>query len=147
MFGWSPQPSREGRHLVLFDGYCGLCDRAVSFLLRRDRHGVLTYAPLQGETGLAVRQRFEVSEALDSMLFVEDHGTPEARLHVRSGGALQALAKIGGPWRWLSAPFRLVPRPLRDAIYEFVAKRRLLWFGTLDTCRVPSVEERDRFLP
>ncbi len=131
---------------MLFDGECGFCDRTVQFLLRRDRHEVLSYATLQGETGLAVKEQFSIPASLDSMLFVEDFGTDAPRLHDRSTGVLAAAGKMGGVWRWLSAA-RVVPKGLRDAVYEFIAKRRIVWFGRLDSCRVPRPSERARFLP
>jgi predicted DCC family thiol-disulfide oxidoreductase YuxK len=142
----SPRPSPDGRHLVLYDGLCGLCDRAVSFLLRVDRGGVLSFAPLQGEAAAVLRRRLEVPESLDSMLFVRDAGGAGERVLVRSSGVLAALDAVGRGWR-IVAWLRLVPRPLRDAVYDFVARRRTRWFGRLEACRVPSAEQRARFLP
>jgi predicted DCC family thiol-disulfide oxidoreductase YuxK len=140
-----PRPSAVGHHLLLYDGECGLCDRAVQFLLARDRGRVLTFAPLQGSTAAALRTRLAVPRELDSLLLVLDAGSPEERLLSRSSGVLASLDVIGGVWRLLSW-LRLVPRPLRDALYIFVAKRRAVWFERLPACRVPTPEESDRFL-
>jgi predicted DCC family thiol-disulfide oxidoreductase YuxK len=142
----SAKPSAAGRHLVLFDGFCGLCDRSVSFLARIDRHSVLYFSPLQGETAAQLRRRLAVPEHLDSMLFVADAGTPGERLLTRSSGVLAALDAVGGPWRLLSW-LRVVPRPVRDAVYDFVARNRQRWFGRRETCRLPTQAERDRWLP
>ncbi len=141
----SPKPSADGRHIVLYDGECGMCDGIVQRLLKRDRGGVLFYAPLQGATAAAVRERFGVPEDLDSLLFVRDAGGAEERLLVRSSGALAILDVLGGIWRIVSW-LRIVPRPLRDAVYAFIAKRRTVWFGRLETCRLPEAGERERFL-
>jgi predicted DCC family thiol-disulfide oxidoreductase YuxK len=140
-----PRPSSDGRHLLLYDGECGLCDRAVQFLLPRDRGRVLTFAPLQGSTAAALRSRLAVPRELDSLLLVLDAGSPGERLLTRSSAVLGSLDVIGGIWRLLSW-LRLVPRPVRDAVYVFVAKRRAIWFGRLPACRVPTPAERDRFL-
>ena len=130
---------------MLYDGECGLCDRGVRFLLPRDRARVLTFAPLQGESAKELRARLRVPDEFDSMLFVRDAGTSEEKLYVRSTATLGILDVIGGPWRWLSW-LRVVPAPLRDALYAFVAKRRIVWFGRLESCQIPDESERDRFL-
>ena len=69
----------------------------------------------------------------------------EGRMYDRSSAVLRAVALLGGPWRMVSA-LRVIPAPLRDLVYRFVAARRYRWFGRRDTCRVPSPVERDRFL-
>jgi predicted DCC family thiol-disulfide oxidoreductase YuxK len=134
------------RSLVLYDGLCGLCDRSVQFLLARDRRGVLRFAPLQGETAAAVLRRQRVAPDLATMVFVRGHGGRDERAFVRSAGAIRALAALGGPWR-LAALLLVVPPPLRDAVYRWVAANRLRWFGRLESCRVPSPQVRRRFLP
>jgi len=131
---------------VLYDGLCGLCDASVRFLLARDRAGRLRFAPLQGPTAAAVRARHPALPPLDeTILLVDSPRTPAERVRVRSDAALAALGRLGGGWR-LAGLLRAVPRPLRDAVYRFVARRRTRWFGRLDACRVPSAEQRRRFL-
>lgn len=71
----------------------------------------------------------------------------EDGLHVRSGAVLRALRAIGGAWRIVAAMGWCVPRPLRDALYRHVARRRLGWFGAADACTVPGGTRDDRFLP
>ncbi|MDH3405000.1 MAG: DCC1-like thiol-disulfide oxidoreductase family protein [Acidobacteriota bacterium] len=141
----APKPSPGGRHVVLYDGECGLCDGAVQFLLKKDRARVLHYAPLQGSTAAVLRRRLRVPDEIDSLLFVRDAGTARETLLVRSSGVLAILDVLGGPWRVLSW-LRVVPRLLRDAVYAFIAKRRTVWFGRLDACRVPELAARERFL-
>jgi predicted DCC family thiol-disulfide oxidoreductase YuxK len=128
------------RNLVLYDGDCGLCDRLVQWLLRHDKKGVLSYAPLQGETARPY------AAGLDTMVFVErgDDLQP-ARVFVRSRGVFRILSKLGGIWRVLSWA-RILPAFLTDAGYRFIARRRIRWFGRLETCRVPDAAIRARFL-
>lgn len=139
----SPDP------LVLYDGYCGLCDRSVQWLIARDRRAVLRFTPLQGETAAPILERhgFPADQELRTMLVVERLGSPRERLRERSDGALAALAAIGGGWGLLGRIGRAVPRFLRDAVYDFIARRRLRWFGRLDACRIPTPAEKARFLP
>lgn len=133
-------------NLMLYDGVCGLCDRAVQFLLERDRAGAFHYAALQGETAAAVRGRHPRLEGVDSMVLVRDHGTPDETVFLRSSAALEIAAVLGGFWRLVSW-LRLMPRPLRDFVYDQVARRRYGWFGKFDSCKVPAPAARARFLP
>jgi predicted DCC family thiol-disulfide oxidoreductase YuxK len=131
---------------VLFDGECGLCDRTVSWLLRHDRHGRFRFGALQGPSAAAVRDRHPgLPPADETIVLVEAPGSAAERVRVRSAGALAILARLGGLWRLIALLF-LVPRPLRDAAYRFVAKRRHRWFGRLASCRIPTAAERARFL-
>jgi predicted DCC family thiol-disulfide oxidoreductase YuxK len=132
--------------LVLYDGVCGLCDRSVQFLLRHDRRARLSFAALQGETARPILERHGLAGELGSFVLVRDAGTSRERLHLRSSGALEVTRELGGAWR-LARALRVVPRRLRDAVYDWVARRRYGWFGTLDACRVPGPEVRSRFLP
>jgi predicted DCC family thiol-disulfide oxidoreductase YuxK len=131
---------------VMFDGRCGLCDGAVRWLIRHDRRAALRFAPLEGAVAAAVRQRHPDLPAGDEtfVLVESPEGTGE-RVRVRSDAALAALVRLGGAWR-LAAALRVVPRPLRDVVYRWVARNRTRWFGRLDACRIPSPGERERFL-
>ena len=127
--------------LIYYDGLCGLCDRFVQFVLRRDRAARYRFAPLQGSTA-----RDRVPSTLDpetsQTVILEDGG----RFRVRSDAALAILTGLGGAWR-LAGSLRMVPRPLRDAVYDLVARHRSRWFGRRAECRVPEPAQRDRFLP
>ena len=127
--------------IVYYDGLCGLCDRFVQFVLRRDRGARYRFAPLQGNTA-----QERVPATLDpqaSQTVILEEGD---RFRVRSDAALAILSGLGGPWR-LAGLLRVIPRPLRDAIYDLVARNRERWFGRRAECRVPEPDERDRFLP
>ena len=127
--------------VIYYDGLCGLCDRFVGFVLPRDRRQRYHVAPLQGETARA-RLRDLPDPAASSTVILDDEGT----LRVRSDAALAILTGLGGVWRG-AAVLRLVPRPIRDAVYDWIARHRHRWFGRLAACRIPSAEERERFLP
>ena len=134
--------TRVPQRLVLFDGVCGLCDRLVSFLVRVDHARTLRYAPLQGETAQALRERFpEIPADLASMAFVDD-----GRVYLRSRAVLRVLGTLGWPWRAF-AVFSWLPLWLTDAGYRLVARTRYGIFGKLDACRLPNEEEKSLFLP
>jgi len=131
--------------VLLFDGECGFCDRAVRWLLARDPAGRLHFAPLQGETAAALRARHpQIPLDLDTAVLVERIGSEE-RVHLRSRAVLRALELVEFPG-WRLAWLRLLPRGLADAAYRWFARGRYRWFGRLDTCRIPGPEERARFL-
>jgi predicted DCC family thiol-disulfide oxidoreductase YuxK len=126
---------------IYFDGYCGLCDRFVQFVLRRDRAGRYRFAPLQGSTAQE-RVPATLDPRASQTVILEEAG----RFRVRSDAALEILSGLGGAWR-LAGLLRVIPRPVRDAVYDLVARNRNRWFGRLAECRIPQPSERDRFLP
>lgn len=145
----APLPPEPGGPIIFFDGVCGLCDRFVDFVIARDRKGVYRFAPLQGETyaahfgsqGLRGSQGPPSTDAPSTVLLAEG-----PVLKARSDATLRILAGLGGPWR-LAGLLLLIPRTLRDGVYDFVAARRYRWFGKKESCRLPTPEERGRFLP
>lgn len=131
--------------LVLYDGICGLCDLAVQWLLARDPKGALFFAPLQGATARRVLGRHpELPKGTDSILFVERDGASE-RLSWRSRALVRIARHLQGPARHLSL-LRFVPAFLADLGYRLVARVRYRIWGRREACRVPSPEERARFL-
>jgi predicted DCC family thiol-disulfide oxidoreductase YuxK len=136
---WLPAREKDsGRQLVLFDGVCALCHRTVQFLLTEDRAARLQFAPLQGAAAQPILRRHQLNEApLRSLVFVESAGSDLERIHVKSDAVLRALAALGGFWQVVSW-LRLVPRPVRDAAYDVIARNRYRWFGTQESCLLPT---------
>jgi predicted DCC family thiol-disulfide oxidoreductase YuxK len=133
------------RRLVLYDGFCGFCDRMVRWLLDRDR-GRLAYAPLQGPTAAELRARHpEIPEALETLIYVETGENGFETVSMRSEAVFRLAAQLAPPWNAL-AWLRWLPRPLTDLAYRSFARHRYRLFGRLDDCRLPSPEERSRFL-
>ena len=138
-----------GRLLVLFDGHCGLCNRSVRWLLRRDRHDRLRFAPSNApQVAALTRLNFVMSDANgpNSILVALYIGSPAERLLARSDAVLAVLAELPQPWPALAAILRLIPRPLRDLVYRLVARWRYRIWGRLESCPIPTAAERDRFL-
>lgn len=126
--------------MVFFDGHCNLCNGAVAFILKRDSSGYFKFASL--ETGVAVRQLEEFgirTAAVDSIVLVE-----EGQVYVRSAAALRIAKKLNGLWPLLYV-FIIIPRPLRDAIYNWIARNRYRWFGRRIDCMLPDDIYKDRF--
>jgi len=130
-----PQP------VVFFDGVCGLCNRFVDFVIRHDSRGVFHFAPLQGETA---RERLTEADVRDlkTVVLLDGEGT-----YRKSTAVLRVLGRLGAFWRAVAAVLWLVPRPLRDVGYAWVARNRYAIFGKKETCRLPTPAERGLFLP
>ena len=144
----SPSPGilPPGGPILLYDGVCGLCNRLVRFLVARDRSGHMRFAPLQSGLAAKALTRHGLDRArLDTVYLITQPGTPAERVQSKSRAVLAALRELGGAWR-LTGILRVVPGPLRDAVYDVVAKIRYRVFGRSDRCELPPPEMRGRFL-
>jgi len=144
-----PQPG--GRLLVIFDGHCVLCNRAVRWLMRRDRRGRFRFAasesPLIAE--MLKRQPAEGTGGPGppaTILVVRNAGTAEEEWLRRSDAIVALLAELPGPWPAVGLALGLIPRPVRDFGYRVVAGWRYRIWGRLESCPLPTVEERSRFV-
>ncbi len=150
----SPRPQGP---ILFFDGDCILCNGFADFVLRRDRRQALRLATLQGETAAAWLSREvappfaggaagaagpEPEPGFRSVVLYEAGAT-----YRKSEAVRRVLRQLGGAWRVAAVLTGLVPRPLRDAVYDVVARHRLRWFGRRASCRMPTAAERERFLP
>jgi predicted DCC family thiol-disulfide oxidoreductase YuxK len=134
----SPAPSHA---LVLFDGVCNLCNGAVNFIIDHDPEAYFRFAPLQSDAAQDhLRGTAAAGTTLDTIVLVEE-GTP----YVRSTAALRIARRLTAPWPLLYL-FIAVPRPLRDAVYNGIARHRYDWFGQRDQCRLPTPDLKARFL-
>lgn len=127
--------------LLLFDGVCTLCNAAVDFVMRHDRTGRIRFASLQSEAGQAVLREAGLPEGYADSLVLVDAGV----VWTKSDAALHLARLMGGAWS-LAAPLLAIPRAARDAVYDAIAARRYEWFGKREACRLPSPEERARFV-
>lgn len=130
--------------VVLFDGVCNLCNAAVQWLIERDPRGTFHYASLQSEAAGTLLSRHlgpdEIAALPDAIVLVDESG-----VHTRSSAALRIAGKLGFPWKALPA-FFVLPRFVRDGIYDFIARNRYRWFGHREACMVPTPELSARFL-
>jgi predicted DCC family thiol-disulfide oxidoreductase YuxK len=124
-----------------------LCQFTVQWMLRHDPGGRLLFAAQQTTVADAIFRRHGLDKDLvNSAVLVSGYDTPEERLAVRSDAILEALKVLGGGWAMLASIARIVPRPLRDAAYRWMARNRIRLFGRADSCALPTPAERARFL-
>lgn len=135
------------RHpVLLYDGQCAFCNKSVQHILRHDRQKTMFFAALQSEYGRSILTRYPELKGIDSLVFVEPLNFASLeQVFVRSDSALQVARYLGGPWRLALAAY-IIPRSVRDYLYDQFAKRRYRWFGKYDTCLLPAPEVRTRFL-
>lgn len=135
-----------GAAVIVFDGVCVLCNGWVDFLLRHDRVGRYRFAAMQSDAGRALL----AAHGLDpddpaSFLLIEHDADARPRVSTNTDAIRRVLAGLGGLWR-LAHAIALLPRPLRDPVYRWLARNRYRWFGRHEACSVPTPEHRQRFL-
>jgi predicted DCC family thiol-disulfide oxidoreductase YuxK len=127
--------------IILFDGICNLCNGLVRFIIKRDRIGRFKFASLQSDAGHEWLKRFGITtNGFDSVVLIR-----EEKYYLKSTGVLKILRDLGGIWKAFYI-FIIIPRPLRDFVYDLIAKSRYRIFGKRDTCMIPTPELKDRFL-
>ena len=127
--------------VILFDGICNLCHGAVRFFIKRDPARHLRFSSLQSEPGRRILKKHGLpNDYLSSIVFIEGEN-----LFLHSTACLKACRHLRFPWS-AAKVFLLVPRPIRDLIYKWIAGNRYHWFGKKKACPLPDPADVDRFL-
>jgi predicted DCC family thiol-disulfide oxidoreductase YuxK len=131
--------------IVFYDGHCALCDRAVRFVLKHDRSGrAFRFAPLQGTTYPSRVPAEKRSRLPNSIVLLKEDGDTLTR----SDAFVHIFRRLGGGWKTLAGALALIPRPVRDFVYDFIARIRYRIFGRRnDICPVMPPELSVRFDP
>jgi predicted DCC family thiol-disulfide oxidoreductase YuxK len=133
--------------ILLYDGVCGLCNRLVQFVLKRDAGAHFLFASLQSGFASRILQRHGLDpHDLDTLYVVEENERPGERLTARSDAVISVLRQLGGPWRAVSILLRALPRRLRDWGYGVIARNRYRIFGKYESCLLPQEKYQHRFL-
>jgi len=128
--------------LILYDGVCGLCNRSVQFIIQRDPRARFRFAPLQSQLArqLLADEPEVIANELSSVILIDD-----GKIYRRSTAALRIAGRLNRGWPILSW-LVLIPRPLRDLLYDWIARHRYRWFGKRDSCPLPNPAVANRFL-
>lgn len=126
--------------ILFFDGVCGLCNSVVDWVTAKDPAGHFRFTPLQGATAAQILSDSE-REELKTIVILKN-----GRIFKQSDAVIEILLDLKQPWRGLGWILKLIPRTLRDFGYSCVATSRYRFFGKRETCRLPTAEERARFL-
>lgn len=131
----------EKESILLFDGHCSLCNAAVDFVLKRNTKKKLLLASIQGPAGQRVLKMYQLPPSyLDTLVLVE-----QGKVYLGSTAALRVARLLGGGWP-LFYSLIIIPKGLRDRIYQWIGKHRYQWFGRRASCRIPTAKEKSHFL-
>lgn len=131
----------DGHPIVLFDGVCNLCNRSVMFIIRHDPDAVFRFAALQSDAGRqALSMLNQAQENVSSIVLLQGQ-----KVFTHSTAALSIARQLKGPIKFAYA-FIIIPRFIRDAVYNWIARNRYRWFGKKDQCMVPGPDLLRRFI-
>ena len=131
----------DGHALVLFDGVCNLCSASVNFIIDRDPGAHYFFASLQSETGQRILRQLDWDDKQPASVVLLDRGS----VFFESSAGLHIARKLSGLWPLLSVGL-IIPPPVRNLIYRWIASNRYRWFGKTDACRLPTPDLKRRFL-
>lgn len=127
--------------IIIYDGVCHLCNSSVNFILKRDTKKIFRFSPQQSEFAKNIlNENHDAASAGDTIILFMD-----GKILHRSDAALKILMLLGGKWKVFSV-FYLLPKFLRNALYNLIARNRYKWFGREDNCIIPSPEIQERFI-
>ena len=134
-------PFRDDKPIIIFDGHCVLCSRWARFVLRHDRAKRFRLLAAQTPLGTALYTHYR----LDPVSYETNILLADGRAWLKSEGTIRMLEGLGFPWSLVSVA-RILPRAVRDRLYHVIARNRLRWFGSRETCFLPDPADADRFL-
>lgn len=130
-----------GNHIVLFDGVCQFCNSSVNFIIRQDKKKLFRFAALQSEAGQNLLAQYHLQKENFASFVLLENG----KAYQRSSAVLLLSNQLPWYWKWTQV-FWIVPKFMRDGVYDLIARNRYKWFGKRDACIVPSPDVRERFL-
>ena len=129
------------KSVLLFDGVCNLCNSSVQFVLKRDKRKYFKFAALQSDVGQELLKQFDLpTNDFTSFVLIEGD-----KIYLKSTAALQVAKRLGGGWSFLFL-FIIIPSPIRDFLYNLIAKNRYKMFGKRESCMLPTPDFKERFL-
>jgi predicted DCC family thiol-disulfide oxidoreductase YuxK len=133
--------NHDEENIILFDGLCGLCSGLPAFIAKHDRALRFRYSWCQSEEGRSIATRYGISSQSPETLIYVERGTP----FFKSLACVKIARGLDFPWRllWIGV---LIPRPIRDRIYDMISRHRYELFGRTNTCPVPPTHLQDRFI-
>ena len=132
----------KNKALIFFDGVCNLCNSSVQFVIKKDHNNHFLFAPLQSTIAqeLISKYNIDITKSDSILLYI-----PEKGLYEKSTAVLKIASKLKFPWSILSI-FLLVPKSIRNWVYDYIAKNRYRWFGKKEACMIPTKELKAKFL-
>ena len=130
------------KKIILFDGVCNLCNGFIQFVIKHDKADIFRYASLQSDIGQRLTAERKIdTKTIDSVILI----SPGIAYYVKSDAALQIGKHLKG-YRTISSVINLIPKGLRNIVYDFIARNRYNWYGKKDQCMIPTPELKAKFL-
>ncbi len=127
--------------LLLFDGICNLCNTSINYIIKRDKRQLFKFASLQSDAAKQVLLQFnEKKYSIDSIILICNNS-----IYYKSSAILKLLSIMGGIYS-VSAIGYIIPKKLRDKLYDYIAKNRYKWFGKRESCMLPTTDLEQRFI-
>tara|TARA_R110000850_G_scaffold89765_1_gene191873 strand:+ start:158 stop:559 length:402 start_codon:yes stop_codon:yes gene_type:complete len=131
----------KSHKIILFDGVCNLCNGAVTYIIKRDNKNVFKFAALQSEIGQKLTSKFKIDTTkVDSIILIDGE-----KHYEKSSAALHIAKNFSGAYPLLFG-FMIVPKFIRNAVYDYIAKNRYKWFGKMESCMIPTAALKSKFL-
>jgi predicted DCC family thiol-disulfide oxidoreductase YuxK len=133
--------SKTSYKIILFDGVCNLCNGAVNYIIKRDKKNIFKFAALQSEVGQELVTKFKIDTSkVDSIILIDGETYYE-----KSSAALHITKELSGAYPLLFV-FMIIPKFIRNSVYDYVARNRYKWFGKKESCMIPTKELKSKFL-
>jgi predicted DCC family thiol-disulfide oxidoreductase YuxK len=130
------------KKIILFDGVCNLCNSAVQFVIKHDKDDLFRFVALQSDLGQEILKYIGIdSKNIDSIILYE----PSVAYYYKSDAALQIVKSLGGLFS-LGIIFKIIPRGIRNQLYDYIARNRYKWYGKKESCMIPTPELKVKFL-
>ncbi len=127
--------------IILFDGVCNLCNSSVNFVINKDKKGIFKFAPLQSDFGEQALKKYGINpKDTDSIILIDGN-----KSYIKSSAALYIAEGLSGAYPLLFA-FMIVPKFIRNWVYDYIAKNRYKWYGKKENCMIPTPELKNKFI-
>ena len=127
--------------ILLFDGYCNLCNNSVQFILKHEKNTDLVFTSLQSEAGISLLKQYNINPLnLDSLVFIKNN-----KFHTKSSAALRLTPYLKGLYPLLYS-LLIIPPFIRNTVYDYIARNRYKWYGKAESCMMPDKDLVKRFL-
>lgn len=132
----------KNKQIILFDGVCNLCNASINYVIDRDHRDIFRFVSLQSDLGQTIQRYLGIAEDnLDSIILY----IPKEAYYTKSSAALKVMKEFKGLWKLMQV-FTIIPKSIRNLVYDFVAKNRYKWYGKQEHCRIPTPELKAKFL-
>jgi len=132
----------KNKKIILFDGVCNLCNSSINYVIDHDKNDVFRFVSLQSDLGKTIQDYLGIENtSLDTIILY----IPDEAYYIKSTAALKVINEFSGVWK-LTQLLLILPSPIRDLVYNYVAKNRYKWYGKENSCRIPTPELKTKFL-